>query len=186
MLSPSLLGERSGFVLPNGIDWGRSTTYVQGAAACEDAFRFRRSTRLPFGLVTLAIGAWLGAATLATFSADGLVQLLTVALVVAAAVPVMRNRAKDSTIEALRASAEARLERIHDLESDLAGCKQRADEEHKSRAEADRKVSKLEGKLEEQAKYTAPEAFEMISSHLAKIEELMRAWIVKDETRDLS
>lgn len=138
--------------------------------------------------MTAAAVAWFSAALLAllgSFSADSAVQLLTVALIAAAAIPVLRSKTKDSTIEALRESAEARMERIKDLESDLRGCKQRADAEHERRRDAERRVSKLEGQLEEQAKYTAKEAFEVIAAKLGAIEALMQAWLTKDATRDL-
>lgn len=137
-------------------------------------------------MVVIFLVAAAGLAAAGELNADNIVQLLTVALIVAAAVPVLRNKSKDSTIDALRSSADARMERIKDLEADLVGCKARADEEHERRREAERRVSKLEGQLEEQSKYTAPEAFQSIEKHLGQIEELLRFWIVKDETREIN
>lgn len=131
------------------------------------------------------IGAWFTAAALAVIEANGVVQLLTVALIVAAAVPVLRNKTKDATIASLRESADARAERIKDLEADLRGCKARADAEHEQRREAERHVSKLEGQLEEQAKYTAKEALEVVAKKLGAIEALLTAWITKDASRGL-
>lgn len=102
-------------------------------------------------------------------NADSVVQLLTVALIAAAAVPVLRSRQKDATIETLKDSAGARMERIKDLEAELSGTAQRADAEHEKRRECERRISHLEGKIEEQAKYTAKEAFETIVSELASL-----------------
>lgn len=132
--------------------------------------------------------SWLGAALLglvAVIEANGVVQLLTVALIVSAAVPVLRSRTKDSTIEALRESAEARAGRIKDLEADLRGCRDRADSEHSIRLQSERRIAKLEGQLEEQAKYTAKEAFEVVAVKLGSIEALLQAWLVRDAAKGL-
>jgi hypothetical protein len=80
---------------------------------------------------------------------------------------------------------ESHKNRNDALEADLLGARGRANTAEGRVLEAVKDREHWRGRYEEQEKYTAPEALQLVATKLGSIEDLLRLWIVKDETRDI-
>lgn len=94
-------------------------------------------------------------------------------------------KAKDAVIATNEQTIESLHERVATVEADLKGCSERAERYHDRAKLAEEKAVAAEAKYQEQTRYTAPEAFKEINAHLAKIEELLRSWLVRDAAQGL-
>jgi uncharacterized protein involved in exopolysaccharide biosynthesis len=109
-----------------------------------------------------------------------LLSVFTIVLLVVAAVPVVRSRAKDAIIKDYRETLASKDARIAALETDLRGAQERANAAESRAHECEKSIAGHEARYEELKGYAAPEAFERIAAQLGAIEELLRAWLTRD------
>lgn len=125
-------------------------------------------------------------AVLATLdSVNALLNVLTILVALAVAFPVIRSKRKDAVIHEQKQVIESHKNRLDALDADLIGACERADEAEEWAHKSETNAEHWRARYQEQEKYTAPEALELVAKKLGAIEELLRMWIVKDETRDL-
>lgn len=114
-----------------------------------------------------------------------LLNVFAVLVALIAAFPIIRSKRKDVVISEQGQVIESIKLRLEALEADLAGARRRADNAEEQARQAETSVEHWRARYQEQEKYTAPEALELVAKKLASIEELLRMWMVKDEMRDL-
>lgn len=138
--------------------------------------------------------AVLGAAVLADLAVltvaaiddlNAFLNVVTIVIALIVAFPVIRSKRKDAVIKEQKEVIESHQQRIEACLADLDGAVSRANDAEVLAARHERDACDWRARYEEQEKYAAPEAFKSIDRHLARIEELLRMWIVKDETSGL-
>jgi hypothetical protein len=112
-------------------------------------------------------------------------NVITIVIALAVAVPVIRSRRKDAALDQQEKVIAANERRINQLERDLAGATRRAEQAAEEATRAAHDATHWRSKYEEQEKYAAPQAFALIERHIGGIEELMRAMFIRLEVSDV-
>jgi hypothetical protein len=104
-----------------------------------------------------------------------LLNILTILIACAVAVPIMKSRRKDETIKDLNASLAAADRRLEDAQAEVAGAQVRANQMEEACKYAVKEQEKWHARYEEQRKYTAQGAVthmeELLIDHRDQVAE---------------
>lgn len=101
-------------------------------------------------------------ATGGSFDLNLVLNVVTVAIVIGAAFPVLRSKRKDATIAELKESVDSKDERIGDLTAERDECKLKIRQFEQACGHLREELAELRGAYDQQSRYTAEQALETV------------------------